>query len=256
MNNIRFPKSIKSLLKVFAFGVLLSQFACNSRSEVQIIVDKSIEVHGGENYANTKTEFDFRSIHYTISKTSDQFEYIREFTDSIGEVKDVLNNEGFTRFINGAKQDTLSEERIGAFSRSVNSVAYFAFLPYGLNDPAAIKTYLGETTLNDENYHLIKVTFAQEGGGEDFDDEFLYWIGVEDFYVNFMAYSYHTDGGGVRMREVKAVKEVGGIRWQDYLNFKPENENTPVEEMQNLYESGKLELLSEIILENISVNPL
>jgi len=164
-----------------------------------------------------------------------------------------LNNEGFTRWIDGVEVDTLSEERIGAFSRSVNSVAYFAFLPYGLNDPSAMKSYLGETTLNGENYHLVKVTFQQDGGGEDFDDEFLYWIGTEDFYVDFMAYSYHTDGGGVRFREVSSVVTVDGIRFQNYLNFKPEDKNTPVEKMQELYEKGNLELLSEINLENIQV---
>ncbi|MCR9084335.1 MAG: hypothetical protein NXH89_18040, partial [Cyclobacteriaceae bacterium] len=93
----------------------------------------------------------------------------------------------------------------------------------------------------------------QDGGGEDFDDEFLYWIGTEDFYVDFMAYSYHTDGGGVRFREVSSVVTVDGIRFQNYLNFKPEDKNTPVENMQELYEKGNLELLSEINLENIQV---
>ena len=44
------------------------------------------------------------------------------------------------RTVNGAKIDTLSEEWIGKYSRSVNSVAYFAFLPYGLNDPSVFKT--------------------------------------------------------------------------------------------------------------------
>ena len=208
---------------------------------------------GGERYKSARIDFDFRDIHYQIFKSPDRFEYTREFTDSLGQVKDLLNNEGFTRWIDGVEVDTLSEERIGAFSRSVNSVAYFAFLPYGLNDPSAMKSYLGETTLNGENYHLVKVTFQQDGGGEDFDDEFLYWIGTEDFYVDFMAYSYHTDGGGVRFREVSSVVTVDGIRFQNYLNFKPEDKNTPVEKMQELYEKGNLELLSEINLENIQV---
>jgi hypothetical protein len=158
--------------------------------------------------------------------------------------------------VNGMKIDTLTEERIGAFSRSVNSVAYFAFLPYGLNDAAAVKTYLGETELKGEKYHLVKVTFQPEGGGEHYEDEFLYWFGKDDFLMDYMAYSYHTDGGGVRMREVSGVTEVGGIRFQNYLNLKPEDKNTPVEKMQDLYISGNLEKLSEIILENIRVEPI
>jgi len=230
--------------------------ACSSKTEAEKIVDRSVTAHGGEAYLRSLIEFDFRNIHYTIFKTADQYEYTREFEDSVGLIKDVLNNEGFTRTINGEKIDTLSTESVGKYSRSVNSVAYFAFLPYGLNDPAAQKTIVGEAELDGEKYHLIKVTFAQEGGGEDYDDEFLYWIDQDDYYVDFMAYSYHTDGGGVRMRKVSDVQEVGGIRFQNYLNFQPENPNTPVENMQELYESGKLELLSTIDLENIKVMPL
>lgn len=235
------------------FTILAS---CNSRTEAEKIVDRAIEAHGGSAYSNSKIEFDFRDIHYTIYKTQDNFEYTREFSDSTGNVVDLLNNEGFIRTVNGSKIDTLSEEWVGKYSRSVNSVAYFAFLPYGLNDPSVFKKSLGETEINGEKYNLIKVTFAEEGGGEDFDDQFLYWISVDDAFVDYMAYSYHTDGGGVRMREVSSVNEVGGIRFQNYLNFMPEDESQSVEKMQELYESGDLELLSEINLENIRVKPL
>lgn len=242
---------------LFVFLCGLTVFtSCNSRTEAEKIIDKAIEAHGGDIYNNSKVEFDFRKIHYTILKTPDRFEYIREFSDSTGNVVDLLNNEGFVRTVNGAKIDTLSEEWIGKYSRSVNSVAYFALLPYGLNDPSVFKTSLGETELNGEKYDLIKVTFTEEGGGDDFDDEFLYWIGTDDSIIDFMAYSYHTDGGGVRMREVSAVQEVGGIRFQNYLNLKPADESVSVEKMQELYESGDLELLSEINLENIKVESL
>jgi len=152
--------------------------------------------------------------------------------------------------------DTLTEERIGAFSRSVNSVAYFAFLPYGLNDAAAIKTYLGKTTIKGKEYHQVKVTFQAEGGGEHFEDEFLYWFGVDDSRMDYMAYSYHTDGGGVRMRDVRATREVGGIRFQDYNNLKAARKETPLDSMQVLYETGALVKLSEINLENIRTSLL
>ena len=230
--------------------------ACEQQSEAQKIVDSAIEAHGGKIFENSKIEFDFRDRHYSIYKTSSAFEYIREFSDSTGSVKDVLNNAGFLRTVNGVEIDTLTEKQIGAFSRSVNSVAYFAFLPYGLNDQAAVKEYLGETELKGKKYHLVKVTFGRRGGGEHFEDEFLYWFGTEDFLMDYMAYSYHTDGGGVRMRDVVEVVEVGGIRFQNYRNLKPADESNPVEKMHELYVSDELELLSEIILDNIKVTPL
>jgi len=255
---IRFKNTTMSILnRCYVLAALtIGSFACDTKTEADKIVDESIAAHGGDAFKNSLIEFDFRAIHYTIYKTESEFEYIREFSDSTGTVKDVLNNFGFVRTVNGTKIDTLTEERIGAFSRSVNSVAYFAYLPYGLNDASARKKHLGETTLNGEQYDLIKVTFKQEGGGEDYDDEFLYWIGKEDKYVDYIAYSYRIDGGGVRFREVSDVIEVGGIRFQNYLNFKPDDKNTPVDKMEASYVSGDLELLSEIILENIEVKPL
>ena len=244
----------KIYLLLLSFLTFSSLWSCDSKSEAEVIVDNAIKVHGGEKYATSKISFDFRDKHYEIFKGENSFSYSREFQDSLGRVQDLLNNNGFSRSVNEVEIDTLTDERIGAFSRSVNSVAYFAFLPYGLDDPAAFKEYLGITDIKGEAYHQVKVTFQEEGGGEDFDDIFLYWIGVEDFYVDYIAYSYHTDGGGVRFREVSEVSEVGGIRFQNYLNLKPSDKNTPIDKIQELYLSGELLLLSKINLENIRVN--
>lgn len=238
---------------LFFLVVVVSAISCKQRTEAEKIVDAAIEAHGGNTYEQVKIDFDFRNIHYTIFKSPNAYEYIREFSDSTGLVKDVLNNSGFVRTVNGVKIDTLTEERVGAFSRSVNSVAYFAFLPYGLNDPAAVKTLVGETEIKGKKYDLIRVTFQAEGGGDHYEDEFLYWFGKEDHLMHYMAYLYFTDGGGVRLREVSGVQEVGGIRFQNYLNYKPAVKETPLDQMQELYEAGSLEKLSEINLENIRV---
>ncbi|MCH7398237.1 hypothetical protein MM236_09565 [Belliella sp. DSM 107340] len=234
---------------LLTFSVLLS---CKQRTEAEKIVDQAILAHGGEVFEKIKISFDFRNRHYTIFKSQNAFEYTREFIDSIGIVKDILNNEGFTRKIND-EIVKLEEERLKAFSNSVNSVAYFAYLPYGLNDPAVFKTYIGETAIDGKNYHLIKVTFSEEGGGEDFDDEFLFWINQDSFLMDYLAYSYHTDGGGVRFRKAINRHKIGGLILQDYENYKPIDETIPVEEMEALYKKGDLELLSEILLEKVEV---
>jgi len=58
------------------------------------------------------------------------------------------------------------------------------------------------------------------------------------------------------MREVRADREVGGIRFQDYINLKAKSKETPLDSMQYLYENGTLEKLSEINLENIRASTL
>ncbi len=241
-------------MKLVLFNCLLFFLfaACDSLSEAEKIINRSIDAHGGVLFEKAKISFDFRNRYYEIHKSSDRFEYVREFADSTGLVRDVLNNEGFVRTVNG-EEVTLEDKWIRAYTNSVNSVAYFAFLPYGLNDFAVHKSYLGETEISGETYHLIKVTFSEEGGGEDFDDEFLYWINQESYLVDYLAYSYETDGGGVRFRRAVHQHTEGGLVLQDYENYQPKDKNTPLEDMEALYKVGELELLSKIELKNIKV---
>ena len=249
MKNLFFKKKLPFTVVIF---LAILGVSCDSNSEAQKIVDQSIAAHGGQLFEKSKISFEFRNRSYQVIKSPNRFEYVREYSDSTGLVKDILNNEGFQRTINGNPVE-LTEEREGAFSRSVNSVAYFAFLPYGLNDPAVYKSYLGEDIIAGKTYHLVKVTFSEDGGGEDFDDIFLYWFDKETFLIDYLAYSYHTDGGGVRFRKAIEKHEVKGLVFQDYENYKPKDKNTPVEKMGDLFKEGKLELLSEILLENIKV---
>ncbi len=224
-------------------------------SKEQQIIDRAIEAHGGELYPRVRITFDFRDTHYRILKTPTRFEYSREFTDSTGRVLDVLNNEGFVRTVNGT-EIPVTDERKGAYSNSLNSVAYFAFLPYGLNDAAVRKEWLGKTELEGQAYDVVKVTFDEEGGGEDFEDEFLYWINKENNRMDYLAYSYHTEGGGVRFRKAVNSRLVDGIRVQDYENYKAQDKTIDLEDMEELYLSGQLELLSEIVLQNVEVETL
>jgi hypothetical protein len=70
----------------------------------------------------------------------------------------------------------------------LNSVIYFATLPYKLQDASVTKTFVEEATIKGKRYDLIKVTFGQDGG-KDFDDEYMYWIN-KDTPSDYLAYSY------------------------------------------------------------------
>jgi hypothetical protein len=245
-------RSIRCTL-VFLF-TSFALYCCRPNSP-QVIVDKAIAAHGGEKFEKVKIEFDFRGRHYTSTRDKGKFTYTREFTDSTGHVKDILTNDNFRREING-NPATITQERAQAFSNSVNSVIYFALLPYGLNDPAVRKSFVGESTIKGSNYHLIRVTFDEEGGGKDFEDVFLFWINPENFRVDYFAYSYKSDGGGIRFREAINSRFVGDILFQDYHNFMPRSDTVALIQVQELFEENDLEKLSVIQLENIKVESL
>jgi len=239
--------------KVILIGViLLYASSCGSETDAQSLIDKVIENHGGVLYENFKATFDFRGRHYVMQHQGGSFQYERHFSDSSGQIKDILNNDGFHRLLND--QDiTDTVKKAAAYARSVNSVVYFALLPYRLNDPAVEKSYLGTGEIKGELYHKIKVTFEQEGGGDDYSDEFVYWIHAQNLTMEYFAYLYFTDGGGKRFRAPFNSRTVGGIKFSDYENYKELDDQVELKDYDLEFNQGKLELLSKIELENLEV---
>ncbi len=253
-------KMTKSISTIFLSLVF---FACTSnpketsqeapKSKVQEVVDNAIDFHQMGGLGNAEFSLTFRDIDYTYKNENGVFQYTRTQIDSTGAtVIDRMDNDTLVRTTNGEVTEVTDEKR-AAYTRSVNSVIYFFRLPYGLNDPAAQKIYQGETEIKGKTYHEVKVTFEQEGGGEDFDDVFLYWFDKEDYSMDYLAYLYHTDGGGMRFREAINTRRVNGMLVQDYINLKPEDEKIDIMTIDELFNEGKLIELSKIINERVVV---
>lgn len=236
---------------LFLFAIIVS---CTPKSPtVQEVVDKSIKATGGDRIANASIHFKFRDYYYRATR-HDGLRTLERCTDKECQVQqDVIKENGeFVRFRESAPT-TLPDSMKNRYANSVNSVHYFSVLPYGLNDPAVTKTLLDEVVVKNEPYYRIKVTFSQEGGGEDFQDEYMYWIHRERYSVDYLAYNYQTAEGGTRFREAYNERVVNGIRFVDYRNYKPQEQFPPLTALDDLFENKKLNLLSKIELENITV---
>ncbi|WP_018479689.1 DUF6503 family protein [Pontibacter roseus] len=246
----------KSVL-LYLFVLLLTLTSCQSDQQhnAQQIVDAAIEAHGGNRYEQGIVTFKLRDRQYRALRDNGAFVYSRTFTDSTGQrVHDVLRNSGFTRTVDEVEVQ-LPEEKQKAYSASVNSVIYFALLPYFLNDAAVQKEYIGEARVKGEPYHKVNVTFAQEGGGEGYQDVYVYWFHQQRHTMDYLAYSFQEDGGGTRFREAINPRAIGGIRFQDYMNY-TSKETLPLERYDEALEAGSLEKVSDIVLEEVEVRGL
>jgi hypothetical protein len=130
---------------------------------------------------------------------------------------------------------------------------YFFQLPKPLQDPAVKAELLNPTTIKGQTYWTIKITFNQEGGGEDFQDEYRYWISQEDYKIAYLAYNYLTDGGGTRFRKAQNAREINGIGIQDYVNYKPYQKFISLDSLPQLFEKDSLIEVSLIENKNIKV---
>ena len=233
-------------------SIFLSIISCQKEPSAQEIIDTTIEVAGGDAYSGSLIEFDFRNVHYKGRKDADGFKMSRLFYDDTSKVYDKMTADVFIRTINGVNV-SLEDTMINKFRNSINSVFYFALLPFGLNDAAVQKQYLNQVTIHDKEYHKIEVSFMQEGGGDDFEDVYIYWINTETNKIDFLAYSFEVNGGGLRFREAYNERYVNGIRFVDYVNYKAKPDKTDVYDLDMLFQENKLEELSRIELEEINV---
>jgi hypothetical protein len=220
-----------------------------NKTKAESIVEKAITAHGGYRYDNSHYSFTFRKKKYSFQNLGVRYTYTAESNKDGKVIFDKLDNLGLSRSIDG-KLTQLSEEQNKAFSGSLNSVIYFATLPHKLKDPAVIKSYKGETLIKGEKYHIIEVRFSEEGGGQDHDDIFHYWIAKDDSTIDYLAYNYKVNGGGVRFRSAYNRRIIDGIIFQDYVNYKAPV-GTDLIDLPELFESDQLKKLSLIETENV-----
>ncbi len=253
-------------------GLLLTILACNntkkSTPEVQAtmastlptqaqkkpskadrIIEKAIKAHGGALYDNADYSFTFRKKEYHFINKENGYIYSVKQQSNGNQTCDFITNGKFERFVNEEPID-LSKKHIDAGSGALNSVIYFATLPHKLKDSAVNKKFIETTNIKDASYHVIEVTFSQEGGGKDHDDEFHYWVNKETNKIDYLAYNYRVNKGGVRFRSFYNRRVIDGITFQDYINWKAPI-GTPLKDLPKLFEQGKLDELSRIETENV-----
>lgn len=238
----------------FVFPILLLSFACQSpkSKKVEEIIN-TVVVNSGFDSAIFSVNFDFRDHHYSLTQKPSFYSFSRSIIQKEVEVKDIMtSNQTLKRYLDGVPIK-ISDSIRGVYSNSLNSVMYFFQLPKPLQDPSVIKVLMSSIEINGYSYWTIKVTFKEEGGGEDYQDEYRYWINQNNYEIDFLAYNYQSDGGGTRFRRAINKRKINGIFFQDYENYKPFQIFEQLDNLPKLFEQGNLELISLIENKNIIV---
>lgn len=247
---------------ILSLSLLLFIGACQSTGDdsttdtpsAQAIVDSAIAYHGGSRFEQMDLSFDFRGKHFEVHHDNGQFKYVRSFENNSGHtIQDVLTNDGFFRIRNGDTLSDMDQKTRNAAYSATNSVVYFALLPYGLNDAAVNKNYLGTTELEGNTYHKVRVTFDEQEGGKDHHDIFLYWFNKNNYRLDYLAYQFFTDGGGYRFRRAYNRHQAGNLLLNDYINYEPRAGEIPFTSIDSLFAAGELKEVSRIDLENVSL---
>lgn len=219
------------------------------------IIKDVVEKVGGKKYETATVTYNFRGDTYQIERNCGEFEFKRTAKTEKGQtVVNQLNNAGFKQFIDKREQ-TLADSTASSLENTLNSINYFVEIPFGLNAKAVHKKYLGEESIDGKDYTKIKVAFAEEGGGEDYQDEYMYWIDPKENTISYLAYSFQNNGGGgLRLRKAYNPRTVNGIRFVDYENYAPKKGvSIKLENLVKALQNDKLKKVSDIEISNISV---
>jgi hypothetical protein len=239
-------------MKKYLLILLLPLLQFCSKPHEQILA-KALNAHGSEKLNKAKISFDFREQHYDFQFDEGLFEHRRTKTDTVGNVTlDLLTNTDFQRKLNG-EIVAIPDSMVAKYSSSINSVAYFLVLPKTLKDPSVIMEAMPSVQIKNQTYEVLKVTFMQEGGGEDFQDEYRYWVNSSTGLIDFLAYNYQTDGGGIRFREAYNVRNIDGVVICDYKNYGFESLDYELDALPALFEQNKIPLLSSIENKNVEI---
>jgi hypothetical protein len=216
-------------------------------TEAEQLVIKAIEAHGGDKYNPAHYSFKFRESEYWFKNEEANYRYERKEKKENGEIhQSIIENGEFTYIVND-KVDELSDEDKDIKMNSLNSVIYFAALPYKLRDPSVQVDYKGQMLLNDTAYQLVFITFNKKDGGKDYQDEYLYWFNEANGQLDYLAYSFIENDGGTRFRKAINKRRVDEVLFQDYINYKGEK-GVDLYQLAEQYERGELKELSRIEL--------
>jgi len=228
--------------------------ACSplKQPSVQEIIERSIISHGWDQDEYI-ISFDFRDYSYELTRKPGFYSYQRSTKKEGNLLTDVMTSQyPLQRYQNG-EQIQLKDSIAKVYSNSLNSVMYFFQLPRPLQDEAVLSEVLGVTKILGQPYWLVKVGFTEQGGGDDFQDEYRYWINQKNYQIDYLAYNYLTDGGGTRFRKAKNKRTKSRLLFQDYTNYKPQEKRVSLDSLPLLFERGLLLEVSEIENKNIKV---
>jgi len=248
-------------------AVLLLTSACQPANDTdappsaEAVVDSALATHGASILDRAVVTFTFRGDRYRIRQNDGRFHYRRAYTDSLGRaVQEGFTNAGVYRVVD---DDTvsLSDDEQSSVRTTVNSVSYFALLPHSLGDAAVQPHYSGRDTLNGVPYHRIRVTFQQQGGGQDWQDVFIYWFRTDTYAMDYLSYAFGLAPGdtdtGTRFREAYNVRRINGVRVADYMNYTSDTLATDRMHLYpDLWRQDALERVSRVEIDSVEVRPL
>ncbi len=219
------------------------------------VVDRAIEHHGGEVYGHSETELDLCSksgcFHVVARIDGDRWAYAVSGKSGDSRLLVRSTDQELTVRRDG-RPEPVTADKEQSFRDWAMARVYFCFLPFRLNDLSVMKQDLGPVDWDGRRLHKVKVTF-QTGTSTDAGDQYMYWFDPETARLEYFAYSYDDNGGGLRFRRAVRHRRIGGLLFFDQENLGADGPGLSVDAIDAAYVRDSMRHVSTVRLEKIQV---
>ncbi len=222
------------------------------------IVDRAIEYHGGDLYRHSETELDLCSksgcFRLTAHVDGDRWAYTVTGKSGDSQLR-VRSSHDAVAVRRDGEEKAVAAGAEQKFRDWAMARVYFCFLPFRLNDPSVLKQDLGLVGWNGRRLHKVKVTF-RAGTSTDAGDQYMYWFDPETARLEYLAYSYDDNSGGLRFRRAVRHRRIGGLLFFDQENYGADGPGLSVDAIDPAYVRDAMRHVSTVRLEGIRVRPV
>ena len=247
-----------------SFAIILALFTgCGPSGEslsfpptMPEIVARSIEFHGGALYESSTMTMTISSLSGSFrietTRRGGEFSHIVIGTISNDVERRVrLDNDGVQEW-RGGNEVALEENAARSARAFVDARVFFPLLPYSLNGGDVQFEDLGLETWSGRDLHKVKVSFAPETSN-DADDTYMFWFDQQTGQMEQFSYDF---GGGLRFRKGIAFERVGGVLFSTQENYAIDGGRIPVDVLSEDYVADNMQLLSTVVISDVTVEPL
>lgn len=250
------PLSVVSLLAVVVGCGGDSGSSLSFPPNMPPIVAKSIEFHGGSLYEGSSMKMTISSLSgsFQIEATRQSGQFDHAVIGTIGqdiERRVRVTNDAVQEWRGGDEVD-LDETGLTRARAFVDARVFFPLLPYTLNGGDINYDDLGIETWEGRDLHKVRVSFTP-GTSNDADDGYMFWFDPETGQMEQFGYDFD---GGLRFRKGIEFERVGGVLFSSQENYAIDGDRVPVETLSPQYIADNMNLISTVVISDVTVEPL
>lgn len=247
-------------LSIVLFSLIVTLFACSDMRKEEEPIDELIshikQKHGSGLITQRNISFTFRGRDYEQRIEEGRSVKFRRFVEEGDTIVDkwIRTESFFERHING-ELVTVTDSAKQEHKSAINSVFHFTFLPLFLTNNAVNAEIIDTVSIGTDPYCKIKFTFNKDVELDipSTDNIYIYWINLNNKTLDYLAYEYFTNDGGLRFRKAYNRRSIGGITFQDYMNYRPRDTTVTLMTIDEAYNRREIEEVSKIVNTNIQV---